>query len=94
MISSLNTPLLQPVPEKMRLKVVVGLQIGIVNDQSFFSNESFEKKLVMTIQDSDFYSDDYFESIFSGTGCIGMLPYEYVHTTSDTSVFCMEKVNI
>jgi len=93
-ISSLNTPLLQPVPEKMRLKVVVGLQIGVVNDQSFFSNESFEKRPVMTIQDSDFHSDDYFESIFSGTGCIGILPYEHLHTTSDTSVFCMEKVNM
>ena len=61
---------LQPVREKMRLEMVIVIEIKIVDGRSpgFFSNEPFKKRPVMTIQDSDFHSDDYFESHVFGDG--------------------------
>jgi len=76
--------LVQPVREKIILEMVVGREIGILNGQSscFFSKEPFEKNLftrnfpknlvekrpVMTIQDSDFFSNYRFESRVFGNG--------------------------
>jgi len=61
---------IQPVNEKMRPEMVIRIQNGILNGQSsyFFSNQPFEKRPVMTIQDSDLYSDDHFGSHFFGNG--------------------------
>jgi len=53
----------QPVPEKTRLEMAIGMEIGIVNVQfvGLFSNRTFEKR-PGTIHDSDFHSDDHIES--------------------------------
>jgi len=55
----------------MRLEIVVGIEIGILDSQSlgsgFFLYELFEKESV-TIQDSNFHSDDHFESHLFGNG--------------------------
>jgi len=50
---------LQPVPKNMRRRMAIGLKIGTVSGQSpdFFLDEPFEKRPVMTIQDSDFGHD-------------------------------------
>jgi len=59
---------LQPVPEKTRIDIVIGTEIKIPNGQNscLFSNEPFEKKPVMTIEDFGFHSADHFESYLSG----------------------------
>jgi len=66
---------LQPVREKMRLEMVIVIEIKIVDGRSpgFFSNEPFKKRPVMTIQDSDFYADNHFESHLFRKGL-----YQYV----------------
>jgi len=62
-----------PVPEKMRLEMVVDLQIGILDGQtsSLFSKKPFEKKPVLTIEDSVLHADDYFESHLLRNGLYG-----------------------
>jgi len=54
----------------MRLEMVIGMQIKILDGQSsgLFSNEPFEKRLTMIIEDFDFYLDDNFESYLFGIG--------------------------
>ena len=56
--------MVQPVPEKIRLEMLVGMQIEILDDQSsgLLSNEQSEKRRVMTIEDFVWHSDDHFES--------------------------------
>ena len=41
----------QPIPEKMRREMVIGIQKGILNSRitCFFLNEPFEKRHVTTI---------------------------------------------
>jgi len=60
----------QPVPEKMRLEMLVEIQIEILDGQSscLFSNEPFEKRPGMTIEDFGLHSDDHFESLLFGNG--------------------------
>ena len=60
--------MVQSVPEKIRLEMLVGMQIEILDDQSsgLFSNEPFEKRPVMTIEDFVLHSDDHFESHLLG----------------------------
>ena len=62
-----------PVPEKMPLEMVVDLQIGILDGQSssLFSKKPFEKRPVLTIEDSVLHSDDYFESRLLRNGLRG-----------------------
>ena len=62
--------LLRPVPEKMRLEMLVEIQIEILDGQSscLFSNEPFEKQPGMTIEDFGLHSDDHFESLLFGNG--------------------------
>jgi len=54
----------QPIPEETRLEIVMGMEIRIMDGQSqnLFSNEPFEKRPAMTIQDSESHSDDHFKS--------------------------------
>mmetsp|Transcript_3430 Transcript_3430/g.4948 ORF Transcript_3430/g.4948 Transcript_3430/m.4948 type:complete len:80 (-) Transcript_3430:1222-1461(-) len=54
----------QPIPEQTRLEIVMGMEIRIMDGQSqnLFSNEPFEKRPAMTIQDSESHSDDHFKS--------------------------------
>ena len=60
----------QPVPKKMRLKMVIGTKIGILKVKlRFLFNLTLEKKPVMTIQDSYLHSSVYFESLLF-KGCI------------------------
>jgi len=56
--------LIQPVPEKMRLEMLVKTQIQILDGRSpgLFSNEPFEKRPVMTIEDFVLHFDDHFDS--------------------------------
>jgi len=64
-----------PVPEKMRLEMIIRMQIKILDSQGscLFSNEPCDKKPVMTIEDFNFHFDDHFSNlILSGTGCIAM----------------------
>jgi len=60
----------QPVPEKTRLEMLVEMQIEILDGQSsgLFSNEPFEKRPVMNIEDFVLHSDDHFESQLPGNG--------------------------
>jgi len=62
--------LLQPDPEKMRLEIVIGMEIEIHGCQSssLFSNEPLEKTPVMTIEDFHFHFDDHFEIHLFGYG--------------------------
>ena len=62
--------MLQPVPEKMRLEMLVKTQIEILDGQSsyIFSNEPFEKRPGMTIEDLGLHSDYHFESRLLGNG--------------------------
>jgi len=59
----------------MRLKMLVKSQIQIFHGRSpgLFSNEPFEKRPVMTIEDFVVHFDDYFESHSLGSGlcCTG-----------------------
>jgi len=59
-----SVPLLQPVPERMRLEMLVETEIKILHGQSscLFSNEPIEKRPGMTIEDFGLDSDDHFES--------------------------------
>ena len=70
---------IQPVPEKMRLEMVVGMEIEILACQRsvLFSNEPFEKRTEIPIEEVDSNFDDKFESHFFGNG-----PYMYrlIHT--------------
>jgi len=54
----------------MRLEMLVGVQLEILDDQSsgLFSNEPFEKKPAMTIEDFVLHSDGHFESHLLGIG--------------------------
>jgi len=57
--------LLQPVPGKMRLEMVIGMQNEILDGgpgSCLFSNEQHEKRPVVTIRDFVLYSVDHFES--------------------------------
>jgi len=51
--------------------MLVEMQIEILDGQSssLFSNEPFEKRSEMTIEEFFFYSDQHFESHFLGKGC-------------------------
>jgi len=62
--AGINTHAVQPVPETMRLEMVIRIQNEILDGQSsrLFSNEPFEKRPVMTIEDFVFHSDDRIES--------------------------------
>jgi len=62
--------MVQPVPNKMRPEMVIGMQIEILDGQSsvLFSNEPSEKRPVMTIEDFVLHSDDHFESHLLGNG--------------------------
>ena len=53
---------------EMRLKIVIGIQNEILHGQSsgLFSDEPFEKKPVMTIEDFVWHSDHHFESHLLG----------------------------
>jgi len=57
-------------PEKMRLEMLVEMQIEILNGQSsdLFSNEPFEKRPAMTIKDFVLHSGDHFKSHLLGNG--------------------------
>ena len=61
---------LQPVPEEVRLKMLVEMQIKILDGQSsgLFSNEPFKKRPVMTIEDFDIHFNDHFELHFLRNG--------------------------
>jgi hypothetical protein len=50
--------------KKMRPEMVIGMEIEILDGQNprLFSDELFEKKPAMTIEDFDFHLDDHFES--------------------------------
>jgi len=68
----------------MRLEMLVEMQIEFFDGQSsgLISNEPFEKRPVMTIEDFVLHSDDHFESlIFSGTGCA--VPRFYIMANHD-----------
>ena len=60
----------QHVPAKMRLEMLVEAQIQILDGQSsyLFSNEPFEKRPRVTIEDFGLHSDDHFESHLLGNG--------------------------
>jgi len=64
------TRMLQPVPEKMRLEMVIGMQIEILDGH----NRSLCKWLIwketwtLTIEDFDLHSDDHFKSHLVGNG--------------------------
>jgi len=54
----------------MRLEMFVSMQIEILDDQSsgLFSNQKFETRPVMTIEDFVVYSNDHFKSHLLGNG--------------------------
>jgi len=54
----------------MRLEMVIGIQNEILDGGTWFlfSNEPYEKKPVMIIEDFVFNSDDHFESHLLGNG--------------------------
>ena len=62
--------LLQPVPDRMRLEMVIGMEMEILDFQSscLFSYEPFEKRPAMTIEDLHFPFDDHFECHLFGNG--------------------------
>jgi len=59
----------------MRLEILVGMQIRILNGQSsgLFLNESFEKRYVMTVEDFDVHFNEHFESHLFGNGALSLL---------------------
>jgi len=63
--------MMQSVPEKMRLEMVIGMQIAFLNvATSQFSNGLFKKKNEFestTISDSSFHSNNHFEFRLLGT---------------------------
>jgi len=60
-----STPqeILQPVPEELRLEMVIRMEIKVVCAKvpGLFSNGSFEKRSQTILQDSDFHSDEDFK---------------------------------
>ena len=62
--------MLQAVPEKMRLKMVITKQDEILESRrsGLFSNEPCAKKPVMTIEYFVWHSNDHFESHLLGNG--------------------------
>jgi len=54
----------------MRFEILVEMQIQILDGQSsgLFSNEPFEKRPVMTIEDFVLHFDEHFESRLLGNG--------------------------
>jgi len=62
--------ILHPVFEKMRVKKLVEMQIEFLDGQSsgLFSNEPFEKRPVMTIENVVLHFNDHFESHLLGNG--------------------------
>jgi len=60
----------RPIPRKKRLKILVEMQIEMLDCQisGLFSNEPFEKRPVMTIDDFVSHSDDDIESRLFGNG--------------------------
>jgi len=72
----------QHVPTNMRLEIITGMEINILDFQSsgLFSNEPFEKRPVMTFEDFDVHFDDHFESHSFGSGLyIYMCIYIYIY---------------
>jgi len=53
-----------PIHKETRLQIEIGMEIGIVNAKvvGLFSNETFEKRPRTVFQDSDFHSNNRFES--------------------------------
>jgi len=53
-----------PIHKETRLQIEIGMEIGIVNAKvvGLFSNETFETRPRTVIHDSDFHSDNRFES--------------------------------
>ena len=64
-----------PFPENMRLEMLVEMQVEILVGQGsgLFSNEPFEKRSVMTIENFVLHSDDDFESHLLGNGLHSMI---------------------
>jgi len=62
----------RPVPEKIRLEMLVETQTKILDGQSscLFSNEPFKKRPWMTIEDFGLHSNDHFESHLLGKGLL------------------------
>jgi len=61
---------------EMQVEIFDGQTLGLFSNGSFkdessglFSNEPFEKRPVMTIEDFVVHSDDHFESHLLGNGC-------------------------
>jgi len=69
----------QPVPERMELKFVVGMEIRILNGQVFSKGPIDMKRGLRSFQDSDFYFVDHFESHRVGNGLY------YTSSTRSTS---------
>jgi len=68
--------------EKMRLEMVIGMEIEILNDQDsgVFSNQHFEKRLVISIEDFDFDFVDYFGSHLFGNGLLKRRSDRYTYS--------------
>jgi len=62
--------LVQSVPEKMRLEVVIGIKTGIVSAKvvGLFSNETFKMKPIQIISDPGDSSENHVESRLLGNG--------------------------
>jgi len=75
----------QPVPDRLRLELVIGMEIEILDFQSscLYSYEPFEKRPLMIIQHFHFPFDDHFECHLFGNG----LYREY----KDWSITCTER---
>jgi len=67
--------MVQPVPKKMRLEMLVEMQIEILDGQSsgLFLNEPFEKRPVMAFEDFILHSDNHVESHLLGNGLYTLL---------------------
>ena len=62
----------QPVPEKMRLEMVIGMQTKILDghSRSLFERLIWKELWALTIEDFDLRFDEHFESHLLGSGCI------------------------
>jgi len=69
-MTKITFELLQPVPGKMQLEMVIGIQNEILDGENcgLLSIEPYGKKPVMTIEDFVLYFDDHFESHLLGNG--------------------------
>ena len=69
-MTKITFELLQPVPRKMKLEMVIGIQNEILDGEScgLFSIEPYGKEPVMTIKDFVLYFDDHLESHLRGNG--------------------------